>query len=123
PPRWPAPPAMPAPPTATSAQGGCAGGGGSASVAVGRDAAHVGGKAITPAPHRLDELGIAAVGLYLSPQAAHLVVHRAIEQMRLAPLDHVQQPVTVEHLAGVGEESDQQTELRRRDRHDRAFGI
>ena len=87
------------------------------------DPPDVGGKHVAAAPDGLDQLRVAAVGLDLAAQAADLVVDRAVEQVRLAALDHVEQAVAVEHLARVVEERHQQAELGRGDRHHRAFGI
>jgi hypothetical protein len=81
------------------------------------DAPDIGGQHVAAAPHGLDQGGIAAVGLDLAAQAADLVVDRAVEQVRLAALDHVEQPVAVEHLAGVLEEGGQQAEFDRGNRH------
>ena len=91
--------------------------------AIGRDAADVGGEAVAAAPHGLDQLRIAAVDFHLAPQAADLVVDRAVEQVRLAALHHVEQAVAVEHLARMGQEGDEQAELGRGERHHGAFGI
>jgi hypothetical protein len=111
-------------PTAASARAGSSEGSGASAVSCDRArAADVGGEAIAAAPHGLDQLGIAAVGFHLAPQAADLVVDRAVEQVRLAALDHVEQPVAVEHLARMAEERDEQAELGRGQRHDRAFGV
>src|SRR5690606_10249736 len=78
------------------------------STAVRGDSADVGGQAVAAAPDGLDQLGIAAVLFHLAPEPADLVVDRAVEQVRLAALDHVEQPVAVEHLARVRQERDEQ---------------
>jgi hypothetical protein len=86
----------------------------------GGHAAHIGGQHVAAAPHGLDDLRIAAVHLDLAAQAADLIVHRAVEEMRLAPLHHVEQAVAVEH-PGVFE-GHQQAEFHRGDRHDGPSG-
>src|SRR5688572_5465494 len=91
--------------------------------AIGRGAANVGGEAVATAPYGLDQLRIAAVGFHLAAQAADLVVDRAVEQVRLAALDHVEQAVAVEHLARMVEERAQQPELGRGQRHHGAVRI
>src|SRR5690606_40892065 len=93
------------------------------SAAVRGHTADVGGEAIAAAPHGLDQLGIAAVLFHLAPQPADLVVDRAVERVRLAALDHVEQPVAVEHLPRMRQERDEQAELGRRQRHHGALWI
>src|SRR5690606_37445402 len=120
-----APRAAPAPPTTASGPAGSweESGAWITSVSLDRKAMDFGSQAVAAAPDRLDQLGIATVLFDLAAQAADLIVDRAIEQMRLTPLHHVEQTVAIEHLTRMSEEGDEQTELRGGNRHHRAVRI
>ena len=86
-------------------------------------APNIGGEPVPAPAHRLDQLRIAAVGFDFAAQPADLIVDRPVEQMRFAPLHHIEQSIAVEHLPGMVERGPQQPEFRSGNRDYGTVGI
>ena len=79
-------------------------------------------KDIPAASDRLDDRGLARIGLDLSPEPADLHVDAAVKRRARPPLREIEQLVPRQHALGPRDEGHEQVELAAGDVDDRAAG-